>query len=233
MNALGWPSRLCAEKPHRWQAADRFAKYGAVVTELYSRHLSQGEPVPAQTWWVRLVPTHGVSTANFGDEAFSITEGLGEVHEVPFDATIVDLPDMERRRAVLDFLQGNLLALAARRGWPSRPLHDAYEACLTDGLSLDLIGKSKWSPDRRLRALMHFTLDGNGDGWSVVEFLDRGGEVVDRSKAFDSNWETRGFARVEKSLRWQSPASVAFVPWWDVGLGPWEGKQRIVSAPAA
>jgi hypothetical protein len=231
MNALGWPSRLCADKPHRWQPSDRFAKYGAVVTELYSRHLSQGEPVPAQTWWVRLVPTQRVSTANFGNEAFSATDGLGEVHEVPFDATVVDLPDMERRRAILDFLHGNLLALAAKRGWPSRPLNNAYGACLTDGLRLDLVGRPRWNPDRRLRARTQFTLDGNGDGWSVVEFLDRGNELVDRSEAFDSPWQTRGFARIQKSLQWQSPASVSFVPWWDIG--PWEGQQRAVSAPAA
>jgi hypothetical protein len=228
MNALGLPSRVCAEKPHRWQAPDRFAKCGAVVTELYSRHLAQGEPVPAQTWWVRLVPTHSVSTANFGDEAFS--DGLGEVHEVPFDATVVDLPDMQRRTAILDFLQGNLLALAAQRGWPSRPFDDAYEACLTEGLCLDLIGKPIWSPDRRLRARAQFTLDGNGDGWSMVEFLNGGNELVNRSEAFDSPWQTRGFADIEKSLRWQSPASVSFVPWWYVG--PWEGQQRIVPTPA-
>ena len=170
-----------------------------------------------------------MSTPNFGGEAFS--DGLGEVHEVPFDATVVDLPDMQRRRAILDFLQGNLLALAAQRGWPSRPFDDAYQACLADGVRLDLVGKPIWSPDRRLRARAQFTLDGNGDGWSVVEFRNRADELVDQSEAFDSPWETRGFARIEKSLRWQSPASVSFVPWWYVG--PWEGQQRIVSTPAA
>jgi hypothetical protein len=60
--------------------------------------------------------------------------------------TVVDLPDMQCCRAILGFLHGNLLALAARRSWPSRPLDGADEACLTDGRRLDLVGKPTWSP---------------------------------------------------------------------------------------
>jgi hypothetical protein len=42
MKAVSYPSRLCAEKASRWPAPDRFAKYGAVVTELYSRAVRRG-----------------------------------------------------------------------------------------------------------------------------------------------------------------------------------------------
>ncbi|GIF62166.1 hypothetical protein Ais01nite_02010 [Asanoa ishikariensis] len=229
MNAQVLPSRLGAEKPHRWKAADRFAKHGAVVTELYSRDLLRGEPVPAQTWWVRLLPDEQVGAARFSDLAMSVADGFGEVHEVPFDPDVVDLPDHQRRLAILGFVQENLLALAALRGWPRQPFEDAYRACLADNLHLELLGAAKASPDRRLRARVRFSLDGNGDGWSVVEFLDRGDRVVGRSEAFDSPWETRGFRHIEKSLRWHENTSVSLVPWWTVG--DWEGQRRLIPSP--
>lgn len=229
MNALIPPSRLCAEKPHRWTAADRFAKCGAVVTELYSRHLDEGEPVPAQTSWVRLVPDERVAQAGFGDTAMS--DGLGEVHEVPFDPTVLELPDQKRRLAILEFVHENLLALASRRAWPTAPFEEAYRACLADGLRLELVGATKSSPDRRRRARARYTLDGNGDGWTVVEILDRTGDVVGRSEPFDSPWVSRGFGRIKKTLRWQDGTSVSLVPWWEVGA--WEGQRRTVQSPAA
>jgi hypothetical protein len=153
------------------------------------------------------------------------------VHEVPFDATVVDRPDPERRQAILDFLHSNLLALAGNRGWPRQPFEDARSACLAEPLRLDLVGRPRTSPDRRLQARTRFTVDGNGDGWTVVDFLDRGNEPVGRSEAFDSPWEARGFARIDKSLRWQDSSSVFVVPWWDIG--PWEGQQRIVPTDVA
>ncbi len=230
MNALGRPSRVCAQNQRWWTPPARYAKHAAVVTELYSLHLARGAPVPAETWWVRLLPSEGIAVPQFGTVAASVSYGDGEVWGIPFDPAVFELPDAHRRRAILDQTQQHLLALAAQRNWPEQPFAEAYQACLADDLRLELLGAAKSSPDRRLRARLRYTVDGNGDGWTVVEFVDGRGELVGSSDPFDSPHEARFFGRATKSLRWYGNTSVLFEPWW--GWGPDERKQRTVAAPA-
>lgn len=231
MNASMTPLHLLSEPQlSRLTAADRFAKHGVVVTELYSWHLPAGDPLPAETWWVRLIPDSRLSAPTWGDEAMRSTDGLGEVHEAPFDPRVVELPDMARRRAVLDFIQTNLVSLAAERGWPRAPLEAAHSACLAEGLRLERVGPVKSSPNRRIRARVRHTIDGDGAGWAVVEFLDRQGLRVRVSEAFDSPCAGHAIRQLTRSLRWEDNDIVSFVPWWEPGER--DGQRKMVAALA-
>ncbi len=71
---------------------------------------------------------------------------------------------------------------------------------------------SKWSPDRRTRALAVYEIDANGDGWTSITVLDGEGETVAVTR-FDSPPEPAAVAPIRRSLRWPDAAAVAITPW--------------------
>jgi hypothetical protein len=107
-----WPSRRLLARGASSQEV--FAKQAAGVCELHSAHLAEVDPVPALTWWIRLIPVEDQDQAvtDFGVEPAQSTWGEGEVSLVAMDRQIVDLPAAERPRRYLDWLQGHLLRRA-------------------------------------------------------------------------------------------------------------------------
>lgn len=208
---IEWPSRFL---PPAAGPAERFAKCATVVAKLYSLHLDAGAPVVAMTSWARFIPAEMVGPAQFSGIPMTASSGLGEVHEVPYPPAALALPDPARRLAVLDWLQDNLLRLAAALSWDTGPLEAAYHACRGDDCELRQSGTPKASPDRRYRARVEFEIDGDGDGWSWVEVTDRSGAVVACSERRDSPATLTASGRVRRSLRWQD-GQVTWTPWTD------------------
>ncbi|MFD0522305.1 hypothetical protein [Paractinoplanes durhamensis] len=186
------------------------------MTKLYSLHLDTGAPLLAQTSWARFIPVEmSVSgAARFSGVAMTASLGLGEVHDAPYDPAVLELPDHERRPAILDWLQDHLLQLAASLDWDTGPLEAAYQACLRDGCRFRQTGAPKASADRRYRAHVEFEIDGEGDGWSWVEVKDPAGAVILRSERRDSPASITASGRVRRSVRWQG-AEVTWMPWVD------------------
>jgi hypothetical protein len=215
--------------------AERFAKCATVVTKLYSLHLDGGTPLIAKTSWVRFIPTDMAGPAYFSGEPAIASLGMGEVHEVPYERTVLQLPDHDRRLAILDWLQANLLDLAASLRWDTRSLDDAYQACRRDGCRFLQRGKPKASPDRRYRAHVEFEIDGEGDGWSWVVITNRSGATIAVCDRRDSYASITASRRVRRSLRWQG-AEVTWTPWTDdmapKGFEWWLGHVQRFPAPA-
>src|SRR3954452_24673557 len=114
--------------------------------------MDTGTPLLAKTSWVRFIPTDEPGPATFSNIPADASLGLGEVHEVPYDSAILDLPDDETRMAILDWLQKYMLDLAAALAWDTKPLTDAYEACRAERCRFSQHGAAKTSPDRRHKA---------------------------------------------------------------------------------
>lgn len=210
-NPVVFPTRLACRPP---SAADRFAKCATAVTALYSLKLDSGTPLVAKTSWVRFIPGEAANSPDFSREPADGSLGMGEVYEVPYDATVLDLADPLRRLAILDWLQDNLLALAAALDWDIRPLIDAYDACRAEECQLSQRGPTKASADRQHTAHAEFEIDGEGDGWSWVVVTDNNGAVEAVSDRHDSPPSMATANRALKSLRWDGDA-VTWTPWTD------------------
>jgi hypothetical protein len=213
-NPIFLPSRFWATDPIGMRADEgaRFAKYATVVGELYSVHLENGPTLPARTSWARFVPTNLRGTRPFTGTAMTQDLGMGEVHEVPYDPDILGLPDERRRFAILDWLQDNLLALAASLAWPTGPLDVAYEACRRDGCRLHRAGEPKSSRNRRYKAHIGYEIDGDGDAWSWATITTTDGRHLATSDRHDSYPGYRTLRRASQSLRWQDDG-VTWTPW--------------------
>lgn len=202
------PSRMMSVPGDGLSVADRFAKYATVVTEAYQLHLADQDPIEARSSWVRLIPDNESGRLPLTGYDWE----FGEVHQVPFDPSVLDLADSARRHAILDWVQSSLLSLAASLHWPTAPLAAAYEACLADGIQVLTAGPAKSSPNRRHRAHVAFEIDGNGDGWSwlVVEGPDG---QCQQSERIDAPPALRAARRSFKSVRWDGSSVVSFQPW--------------------
>ncbi|MCU7724342.1 hypothetical protein ODJ79_11500 [Actinoplanes sp. KI2] len=230
-NPVSFPNRLLSRP---LSPADRFAKCATVVTQLYSVHLDRGTPLVAKTSWVRFIPTEMTEAPVFSAVPADASLGLGEVHEVPYDRKVLDLPDPERRAAILDWLQANLISLAEALGWDRAPLTEAYESCRRDELRFRQRGAAKTSPDRQHKAYPEFEIDGDGDGWSWVVVTDPRGAVEAESDRRDSLPTATAAGRVLKSLRWDGD-TVTWTPWTDDvaprGHDSWVGHVERFAAP--
>ena len=230
-----WLSRLL---PSAVTTADLFAKCATAVAKRYSLALDAGEPLVAKTSWARFVPTDMPRPEPFAGLVPMTADLGGEVHEVPYDPAVLTLPDHERRQAVLDWLHGNLLGLAAALYWHTGPLDAAYEACLRDGCRFQQQGTPKANPNRRYRAHVEFEIDGNGDGWSWAVITDRAGTVVATSDRRDSPASITSSGRIRRSLHWQG-AEATWIPWIEVNdLAPkgyewWLGHVERLPAPTS
>ncbi|NUP81017.1 MAG: hypothetical protein HOV96_26070 [Nonomuraea sp.] len=201
------PSRMMTTSGDQLTVADRFAKYATVVTEAYQLHLAEQDPIEARSSWVRLIPDNKSGRVPLSGYDWEV----GEVHQVPFDPSVVDLADSARRHAILDWLQDSLLSLAASLHWPTAPLVAAYNACLANGVQLVAAGPAKSSPDRRHRAHVAFEIDGNGDGWSWLIVDSPGGR--EQSERVDAPPALRAARRSFKSVRWEDSSVVSFQSW--------------------
>ncbi|XVU29599.1 hypothetical protein ACQPZJ_21730 [Actinoplanes sp. CA-054009] len=210
-NPVCFPTRLL-RRPLK--DAARFAKCATVITELFSEHLADGPPLVAKTNWVRFLPADMDGPAFFSDVPATAALGLGEVHEVPYDRKALDLPDHERRLALLDWLREHMLALAAALQWDTTPIEEAYQACLRDGCRYERAGAAKASPGRRWRAHVEYEIDGNGDAWSWVVVTDRAGLTRQVSERWDATPGVRAARRVVRSVRWDGD-TVTWTPWTD------------------
>jgi hypothetical protein len=213
-NPIFLPSRFWATDRIGIRADEgaRFAKYATVVTELYSVHLEAGPPLPAKTSWARFAPTNLRGPRRFSGIAMAQDLGLGEVHQVPYDPDILGLADEQRRFAILDWLQDNLLALAASLGWLTDPLDIAYEACRHDGCRFQRATQPRSSRNRRYRAHIEYEIDGNGDAWSWATITSTDGRRIVSSDRHDSYPGYRSLRRASQSLRWQDDG-VTWTPW--------------------
>lgn len=206
-NPTMWPSHLIDD--HQITPALHFAKCATVVMELYSEQLQAGEPIPAKAWWVRLVPTDGMQEAHFNGVPAS--EGLDEVHEVPYDPSVLALPDQQRRRAVLNWLQQHMLALADSLGWPTEPLVQAYHGCLNQDLRLVRASRTKSSPGRTHRTWATFEIDGNGNGWTSLHIEGAGVSLANGPA--DALPSLTAAARTWRTLRWDNHTTAGIEPW--------------------
>ncbi len=207
-NPLIYPSRAM---PDRCGPSDRFAKQAARVCAIYSSELNSAA-IEAETWWVRFIPKEGIERKKYGSVAMTVTLGLGEVHHVPFDAAVLEMSEDERHFATLEWLHAEMLRLADARGWDAGALEEVLRRCRDREAAYVVDCGSKWSPDRRTRALAVYEIDANGDGWTSITVLDREGETVAVTR-FDSPPEPAAVAPIRRSLRWPDAAAVAITPW--------------------
>jgi hypothetical protein len=207
-----WPSRKLVDDGAG--AEDLFAKQASSVTELYSMHLAEAKPVPAQTWWIRLKPVVPADAVrDFGATPAPVSWSAGEVFSVAMDRAILDLPADERPRAYLDWLQRQLLRLAAARGWPVEGFEQTYAACLADDVTLTWRGQGKASPNRRFVATPEYQFDANGDCWATVLVADRSNGHVAYGGPWDCFPELRWVKRSARALRWIDSAQVELSVW--------------------
>ncbi|XVV08704.1 hypothetical protein ACQP2X_28085 [Actinoplanes sp. CA-131856] len=211
--------------------ADRYAKCATVITELFSDHLDRGVPLVAKTNWIRFLPTDMDEPAFFTGMPATASLGLGEVHDVPYDRRVLDLPDGERRLAILDWLREHMLALAATLGWDTVPIEEAYRACRRDDCRYLRVGAAKASPDRRRKAHVEYEIDGDGDAWSWVVVTDRAGLTRQVGERWDATPGVLASRRVPRSVRWDGD-TVTWTPWTDdvapPGIG---GRARFKAGP--
>ncbi|WP_191843499.1 hypothetical protein [Catellatospora chokoriensis] len=162
----------------------------------------------SDTWWVRFSePLDGLPAGFPCEPKLNAPGGFG------LAAAILDLPDRRRRLATLDVVQYHLMRMAASEGWATAPLEAAYRACVADDLVLHLVSKPKASPDRRLKAFVAYTIDGNGDGRTTLHVEDRSGAPVYEGEAWESPCESDAFAQIGRSLRWLGPRTVNVFTW--------------------
>jgi hypothetical protein len=202
------PTRLLGKDG---SAAETFSKQSIGVCELYSLHLAAAEAVPAQTSWIRFVPVTDAAEADgpiSADPARS-SEGEGEVCTVLMDDALPALPPDERPRAYLDWLQEQVMHLAAIRGWPVRGFEEAYERCIADGCRFRWTGPGRRSPDRRLTAVPDYAIDPDGDGWLRLTVDGPGVPAAVTGGPWDCLPEYGYMKRSAKSLRWVDAGAVA------------------------
>jgi hypothetical protein len=207
-NPFLFPSRVMSE---RFGASDRFAKQAARVCAIYSSELNSAA-IEAETWWVRFIPKEGVEPRTYGSVAMTVTLGVGEVHEVPFDAAVLEMPEHERHFATLEWFHGEMLRLGAARGWDTPALDEVLRRCRDREPAYVVDCGSTWSPDRRNRARAAYEIDGDGNGWTSVAVVDRDGETLAVAR-FDSPSEPDAAVPIARSLRWRDAAAVAITPW--------------------
>lgn len=203
----------------------RLAKCGTAVTRAYSQALRSGPPAEAKTPWGRFIFTPDAPPFEPGDVPALGSLGMGEIHEIPPPPlSLLDLPDRDRRCALLDFLHERLLRLAAARDWDARPFDEARQTVLAGDLRYVLRSPLKASPDRRHRAGVTMEVDGNGDAWLELTVVDNAGTVVHTSPPLMTHESERGFNAVRRTLRWLDRATVTVDAWpLDEPLGP-EGR---------
>lgn len=196
---------------------NRLVHCGNVVTRAYSQRLRSGPPLEALTSWGRFVlREHAQPFAPKPDRGFSANLGMGEVWTVPPPPLEwLDLPDTDRRRALLGFLHDHLVTLAKARQWDQEPLQLAYDGLLRDGIEYGLSTPAKSSPDRRHTAVARMHCDGEGDYWLRLVARDKEGSVVAESPLLVTGGETRDFNDAKRTLRWLDKSTVTVTPWPD------------------
>lgn len=206
-NPVMLPSRYWATDPMGSRAtdADRFAKHATVVTELYSMYLESGPALPARTSWARLIPNNSRGARRFDGIPATQELGLGEVHEVPFDPNVLRLPDDRRRRALLDWLHDNMLALADSLNWNAGPLEAARNACLRADCQFVGAGETKSDRRRAHKAHIQYEIDGNGDAWTWAIVANGDGDQVAASERYDGFPARTYLRRASRTLRWDGP----------------------------
>jgi hypothetical protein len=198
----------------------------------YSQALRSGQPVEAKTSWGRFVLTDGARPFDPHDEPATASLGEGEVHEVPPPPlALLDLPDEERRRALLHFLHKHLLILARKRQWPTGPFDAAHAAVLDGGIRFQLASAPKSSPDRRHRVSVDMEIDGAGDAWLHLTVVDRDGDVVHTSPPLMTDVSVRNFNAVKRNLRWADATTVVVDTWpLDESRFEWAQIERFYTA---
>jgi len=215
-----WPSRKLLDEGAT--AEELFAKQASAVTELYSMHLAHADPVPAQTWWIRLKPVVAAhATRDFQTEPTRVSWSAGEVFNVAMDRAILDLPDDQRPGQYLDWLQRHLTRLAAARDWPVTGFEQAYAKCREDGVSFVWRGAPKASPNRRFAATPAYHFDSNGDCWASLLVQDRAEELVAQAGPWDCFPELRWIRRSARALRWIDSTHVHLPVWPEEFAAAW------------
>lgn len=221
------------EATPRWRFTPekRLAKCGTVVCRAYSQTLRAGPPVEAKTSWGRFIFVPDAPPAAFGDVAATASLGMGEVHEVPPPPlSLLELPDRDRRLALLDFLHQHLLQLAAARGWEQEPFELARQAVVDADLEYVLQSPPKASPDRRHTADVRLEVDGVGDSWLTLRVRDRDGAIVHMSPPLMTQLSSQSFNAVRRSLRWANASRVTVDSWpLDEPFGPTESSAYTAS----
>lgn len=211
------------EAPTAWLVAEglltpliRLKQCGNVVTRAYSQRLRSGPPIEAKTSWGRFIFSPEARPFAPSGYAMSASDGMAEIHEVPPPPLgWLDLPDLERREALLGFLHEHLLTLGTSLHWELEPLHLAHESLLSDGIEYSLTTPAKSSPDRRHAAFAHMHCDGAGDYWLRLVVTDRAGQLVAQSPPLDAGGGLRSFNAAKKTLRWLDKGTVTVTAWPD------------------
>lgn len=191
---------------------ERFAKQLSGVCECYSRHLAEVEPVPAETWWLRIVLVRNVAEGGFFDTLM--------------DPALLGLPAADKPLAYLDWLHRYLVRLAAARGWPGAGFTQAYRSCRAHGAVFRWYGSAKSSRDRRYKATPEYHFDAEGDAWLNVRVRDRDGDLVAEGGPWDCYPEFRFMRQSAKSLRWEGSSAVT-VEAWDPGFAQAWGLEAV------
>jgi hypothetical protein len=221
-----WPTRLLwaahAKDPQTFTPVDRLAKCGTAVAMAYSAALRAGTPIPAKAWWGRWCLVEGLQPWVPPGEP----DEFGEVHQVPAPMELLDLPDLARRRGLLEFLHEHLILLGQSQGWDLEPLVAARQAVLDQDLSFRLVSPTKSSPDRRHRAWLEWEIDGDGDGSITLHVTDRLGEGRASTEPLDASESIKNWNAAKKSLTWDGSARVVALPWARETPGPTLGADR-------
>jgi len=209
----GWPS-LYLEARGLLTPLERLIRCGTAPVKAYSEAIRNGQPLTARTSWVRFIMDETAVPLAPSGVAMTASLGLGEVHYVPPPPLAwLDLPDPERRRALLDFCHEHVLLLAAALDWDRTPLDLAHESVVVGGFVFSISSRPKSSPDRRHTARVTMEIDGGGDAWSTLVMHDKAGLEVLRSAPAATTDTVRNFNASKATLRWQDARSVSVVPY--------------------
>jgi hypothetical protein len=205
-------AHLEQSRDYAFPPAHRLAKCGTVVSALYSRELAQTD-LEAKTSWGRFILREDGQPFEPGSSPALGDLGMGEVHEVPAPMHLLDLPDDQRRRDMLEFLHEHMLILATARGWQKAPLEAAHLGVVQNRYEYSLTAAPKSSPDRRHKATLTLTIDGQGDAWLQVVFSDKAGNIVHRSSPIPTDESQRNFNAAKRAMRWLDDRTVKVEPW--------------------
>lgn len=201
-------------------AVEVLAKGFTLACACFSAALQQGEPLAAETSWVRFVlASDSPGFAPATTPVPSASDGLGEVHEVSAPLHLLELSPADRRLATLDQLYEWLRTLASVRGWNLAVLEAARGHVVRSGLRFERTSIPKSSPDRRHKAVAHCWIDDSGDSWCRVNIIASNGEVALDSGPVDASDFPPALNRIIRSLRWRDRNSV-LVTTWPGGLPP-------------
>lgn len=176
-------------------------KCGTVVSKAYSAALSKGDPVTARASWCRFILKPGLREFDPTDVVMS--DGLGEVHDVPCKPTneVFAMSDFERREFFLELLHSNALILARRRGWTTAPLEAARSEVIADDLRFRR-SIAKFNPGRKLKARLDYEIDGNGDASLQVTVEDRAGVDIYQSSQMYAEDTVAAWNASKRTLHW-------------------------------